>query len=138
MPVDFDFWRGASDEIQFSNVGTISTLDGGSSSSSSCSNSSTSSSACSYNTMLVRATASLLALCQLILDFITFRTASMLRDVRFSTQLCRETNNLSSYLKVFFPATVVRFHSQKKETERFLGHNTVHRQKREFFWKADG
>ena len=122
MPVDFDFWRGASDEIQFSNVGTISTLDGGSgsSSSSSCSNSSTSSSACSYNTMLVRATASLLALCQLILDFITFRTASMLRDVRFSTQLCRETNNLSSYLKVFFPATVVRFHSQKKKRNRTL------------------
>ena len=72
-----------------------------------------SSSGCSYNMMLVRATASLPALCQLILDFITFRGTSLLQDVRFSTQLCHETNNLSSPLKMFFPATVVRLHSQK-------------------------
>jgi hypothetical protein len=56
MPADSDFLRGAGDEIQFVKVGAKRTLGG-----------------CSYNTTAVRATAFLPALCQLILDFITFR-----------------------------------------------------------------
>jgi len=56
------------------------------------------------------------ALCQLILDFITYPGTSLLEDVRFSTQLCHETNNFSSSLKIFFPATVVRLHSPEKKT----------------------
>ena len=87
-----------------------------SSSSSSTTTSSSSSTGCSYNTMLVGATASLPALCQLILDFITSRGTSLLQDVRFSTQLCHETNNLSSSLKnVFFLLQLYDF-TRKKTT----------------------
>jgi hypothetical protein len=70
-----------------------------SSSSSTTSSNCSSSTGCSYNTMFVRATPSFLpALCQLILDFVTSSETSLLQDVTFSTQLCHETNNLSSSL----------------------------------------
>jgi hypothetical protein len=125
MPVDFDFWRRAGNEIQFPNVGTMRAL-GGSGSGSSSSSSSTSSSSGCYNTMLVSATAPLPALCQLILDFITFQAGSLLQDVRFSTQPCHETNNLSSSLKSSFLLHLYDFTRKK----RSLGHNTVHTLKR--------
>jgi hypothetical protein len=98
MPVDFDFWRGAGDEIQFLNAGTMRTLG---------SSSGSITSGCSYST------ASLPALCQLILDFITFRAASLLQDVRFSTQLWHETDNMSSSLKCFFPCYICTIPSTK-------------------------